>query len=111
MISGEYGKRLYLDVNFDVSGYAGSDGLQIEVMRPDDSALVFNVSAGVTLGAVDATVTDEQGATFNLAANRYVYRDWQDGEINQPGSYRVRAVYQDGTKRLRSRPVCFSVSP
>ena len=111
MITNEFGKRLHIDVNFDVSGYAGSDGLRIEVTRPDDTELVFDITAGVTLGAVDTTVTDEGGARFNLGANRYVYRDWQDGEINQPGSYRVRAVFQDGTKRLRSRPVCFSVAP
>ena len=106
MISGEYGKRITLVTAFDLSG---NTDLIIEVMRPDATMLTFNKATGVTLGVADTTVTDERGVRYNLRANEYIFRDWLDGEINQSGRYRIRAVYQDALKELRSRQAILQV--
>lgn len=107
MISGEYGKRITLMTGFDLSG---NTQLSIEVTRPDATTLTFTKTNGVTLGVVDTTVTDERGVRYNLRANEYIFRDWQDGEINQSGKYRIRAVYNDALKELRSRQATLQVA-
>ena len=113
MFVNEYGKRLILETFYDVSGNAGDDGLRIELTKPDETSVVFNKAnaSPVTLGDTAATVTDEKGREYALAANKYIYRDWADGDIDQSGTYRARAVYSDGSVELRSKPVCFSVCP
>lgn len=113
MIAGEFGKRLILVVGYDVSGNAGDDGLQIELEKPDGTAVVYNkVSASpVEIGASDDVVTDEKGRQYGLAANMYIWRDWADGDIDQSGTYKARAVYTNGSVELRSKQICFSVCP
>ena len=113
MIVGEYGKRLILQTAYNVSGNVGDDGLQMELTKPDGTFVEFNKASAnpVTLGATADTVTDEKGRQYSLAANQYIYRDWASGDLNQAGTYKVRAVYQDSTKELRSKQVCFSVCP
>jgi hypothetical protein len=82
--------------------------LRIEMQRPDGVVVVFT---DVTLGTEDAEVVDSRGVRRCLKANEYMYRDWLDGDITEPGKYRVRAVYIDPSKELRSLQVIFPVRP
>lgn len=104
MFVGEYGKRFILDVGYDVSG---ATALQIEIERPDDTTETLTATAG----NVDTTATDQRGREFALSAYRWIYYDWQVGDLDQAGSWKARAVYTDAEKSLRSKWVCFSVSP
>jgi len=107
----EFGKRLILDVEYDVSGNSGDDGLRIEIIKPDSTEVVFNKASisPVTYGTIDTTVTDENGHEFALTANEYVYRDWAEGDLDQAGTYRVRAIYEDADKQLVSKQTAFHV--
>jgi hypothetical protein len=102
MISQEYGKRLTLTTGYDLSG---ATALTIEVQRPDGTVVVYPGQ----LGSMDAEVVDGRGVRHRLKANEYMYRDWEDGDVNIPGRYRARAVYVDSSKQLRSRQVVFQV--
>lgn len=108
MYVGEYGKRLILETGYDISG---ATALGIEIEKPDSTTVSYAIADGVTAGTVATTVEDEKGRQYSLAANRYIYRDWQSGDLDQSGSWKARAVYTDAEKSLRSKWVCFSVSP
>jgi len=105
MIANEYGRRLMLTTGYDLSG---NTTLRIEMQRPDGVVVVFT---DVTLGVEDAEVVDSRGVRHRLKAGEYMYRDWADGDITEPGKYRVRAVYMDASKELRSPQVIFPVRP
>jgi hypothetical protein len=111
MYVNEFGKRLILDVGYDVSSNSGDDGLRIEVIQPDGTEVTYNKASGspVAYGTIDSTVTDEAGKEFTLTANEYIYRDWADGDLAQSGTYRVRAIYEDADKQLVSKQTAFHV--
>ena len=111
MFVGEYGKRLILQTAYDVSGNIGDPGLRMGIVKPDGTAVEYNKATGVTLGSTDDTATDEKGRQYSLTANQYIYRDWQDGDLDQSGVWKVRAIYQDATKELTSKQVSFGVDP
>ena len=102
MISQEYGKRLTLTTGYDLSG---ATQLMIEVQRPDGTVVIYPGQ----LGAMDTEMVDDRGVRYRLKANEYMYRDWADGDVDVPGRYRVRAVYVDASKELRSRQAVFQV--
>ena len=111
MIVGEYGKRLILQTAYNVSGNVGDDGLQMELTKPDGSVTYYNKasSSPVAYGSVSMTVTDERGNESDLTANEYIYRDWASGDLDQSGTYRVRALYRDSSKQLVSCQAAFHV--
>jgi hypothetical protein len=108
MFVGEYGKRLILEVGYDVSA---ATALGIEITKPDGSTVSYVDADGVTAGNVDTIVEDEKGRQYSLTAYQYIYRDWESGDLGQAGAWKARAIYTDGGKSLRSKWVCFSVSP
>ena len=108
MYVGEYGKRLILDTGYDVSA---ATALGIELTKPDGTTVSYVDADGVTAGNVDTTAEDEKGRQFSLAAYKYIYRDWESGDLDQAGAWKARAIYTDGGKSLRSKWISFSVNP
>ena len=104
MIAGEFGKRLVLATDFDLRGAVS---LVVELTRPGGEVEEL---PGV-LGVGDLEVVDSRGVKHCLVDGEWMYRDWQDGDLDVPGRYRVRAVYRDAVKELRSLREVFVVRP
>lgn len=100
---GEYGIALNLNVNYNISAFTS---LELDITRPDGT-IITRANGPVTVGTV-ALVTDDAG-TF--AANQYAIYLIQTGDLTKSGTYYVRLVYIDATKRLVSDVTTFEVQP
>jgi len=97
---GEYGIAYDVNTNYDMSA---ATSVVMDITRPDGS----KIAAPAAVGLVDLATADM--GTF--AAKKYCTYVFKDGDLNQPGDYRVRVVYTDSTKRLIADPVAFTVNP
>jgi hypothetical protein len=113
MFINEYGKRLILNLQYNISGNVGDDGLQLVITKPDGTQETFNKASTspVSFIGADTTVTDERGTQHRLNANEFIYRDWEDGDLDQDGIYTARVIYNDGSTRLASSLAAFYVQP
>ena len=96
---GEYGLSFNLHVSYDLSPGA----LVMVFSRPDNT-----VFSGIPLVGMADLTTPDQG-TF--PAKMYATYTFKDGDLNQPGEYRVRLTYTDASKRLISDVTSFDVYP
>lgn len=98
--TGEYGIALNFNANYNLSS---ATTLSLSVVRPDNSAFV----AQPTRGTVDLVTTD----VGTYLANQYATYIFQSGDLSVAGTYFVRMVYLDPSKRLVSDVTTFVVQP
>lgn len=77
---GEYGIALQFGTGFDMSSQTS---LHIQFTKPNGTVLTVVGTLGTILSAP-------------FSANQYVKYTFVNGDIDQAGSYQVRAIYDDG---------------
>ena len=82
---GEYGKKLLFNAGVDISG---ADSHTVEFTKPDCTM----VTKTATLGTSDVTGEDINGNTVTFSANQYSYYTLADGDIDQAGCWKYRAL-------------------
>jgi len=101
---GEYGIVLYMNVNFDISGYTA---LSLVVTRPDDTT--FTRTHASSIVSVGGSPLSTDLGTFD--ANEYIAYTIQSGDLTVDGQYNARLTYTDASKRLVSDAAAFAVNP
>lgn len=102
MIVNEYGIIYYLGTSFDMSAYTA---LILTFTKPDGTTLVVQ---NPDVSIVAAPVTTTKGV---FAANTYFKYTFQDGDIDQAGTWTVRGTYRESpTVQLFSTVDTFVVS-
>lgn len=96
---GEYGLNFNVNTNYTLTS---ATSLVMNFTRPDGTTFTGTPTVGAS-----PLVTTDQG-TF--AANQYASYPFVAGDLSQEGTYGVRLVYVDATKRLVSDPASFTVN-
>lgn len=98
MNANEYGIVLKFGTGFDMSG---NTSLSLVFTRPD----------GTSLTVTNPAVTVGSGAYGSFADKEYLNYTTVSGDINQAGTYTVRAIYNASGVHLISDPGTFVVNP
>ena len=99
----EWGVELLFSTGFDMSAFTAismiftkPDGTTLTVTNPGTTALI--------VGTADAVTT-----LGTFLAHKYLQYTFQNGDVNQAGSWSVRVTYTDATQHLISDSTTFTV--
>lgn len=99
MNANEYGILFQFGTGFDMSS---ETAVSLVFTRPDGTVLTVTNPA-VTVGGT---------SSGSFSAHQYLNYTFANGDINQAGTYSVRATYTDSAPtHLISAPATFSVGP
>lgn len=101
MIEGEYGNRLFVNTNDDLSA---ATNIKLK-LKGEGKTLALTSSDGLVVGSVDLVVSEEE--TF--LANQYVIYTTKPGDICSGGKWRAYVEYDNGTERKVGETAFFYV--
>lgn len=97
----EYGKTIYVNVGMDISTASETE---ILFTKPDGTTLSKLIADGVDIGIVPVSADCSV-----FAANEYIKYVTVDGDIDQSGSWNVRAIITIGSQKFVGRQTVMKV--
>ena len=103
---GEFGHIFRLQTDFDLSG---NSSVGIEIMKPDATTATILGAVGTSTGTATNDASDSQ-ADVTLETNQHILATVTATDMfATQNTYRVRGLYVDATKELRTDWIRFKV--